>query len=608
MQAALEEVGIQVWRDTGDLRAGQDWRMEIRNAITSGSLAFIACFSNNSTRKGVSFQNDELIIAIEEMRRRPPGHAWIVPVRFSDCEIPKFDLGANRTLDSLHRVDYFDEPPQSSAFHLIGAIFNILHQRISMYSSPPELIGEVVTPNPPDENLTVRPKFIDLGSMQQSGIYHAFIEVDTGADNDHSWGYEVSGDPIEATRHDRGIILSVTLHPGEFHSAVTVKSRDGESRVAVSGNITPQSAGLEGDLLAASLARASADSAPGITPDEARAALRDWLSEQPELPEDLFDGDLEIVNATSIRARVSHVFEVRQEATFEALNPPANTYEEIDHVRMPIRWKDQAWIGLLPGSKSQIPCKQCKEKGTVPCVQCSGQGGQNCSPTASCTSCSGTGVQASSASSSTKCWSCRGAGFAKCRKCDGAGRIECAKCKGYGALRCSHCQGSGEVTRYVQGSVTHSLKEDVIRTGETDASVLAVINAREADYEAMALTKELVGKLPAGHQTFLSEELSKPPKPGELARSAQLDLLQAASIRYRYGDFYGSAQLVGPAWRLHIPLTSKERRRLRVIHAGGRYNLYKGSLNKAAGSIRSSASAGVSGVRRRLAKRPKELE
>ena len=41
----LEAAGIPVWRDTADLWPGEDWRMNIRRAITDNALVFIACFS-----------------------------------------------------------------------------------------------------------------------------------------------------------------------------------------------------------------------------------------------------------------------------------------------------------------------------------------------------------------------------------------------------------------------------------------------------------------------------------------------------------------------------------------------------------------------------------
>jgi hypothetical protein len=107
LQGLLEANGITVWRDTSDLWPGQDWKIEIRRAIQEGA-AFIACFSEHTERRPTSYQNEELAVAVDEMRRRPPGTVWLLPVRFADCQLPQFDLGAGRTLDSIQRVDLFD--------------------------------------------------------------------------------------------------------------------------------------------------------------------------------------------------------------------------------------------------------------------------------------------------------------------------------------------------------------------------------------------------------------------------------------------------------------------------------------------------------------------
>jgi hypothetical protein len=105
LQRFLEGAGIRVWRDTKDLWPGEDWRLKIREAITNDAMVFIACFSQNSAARTSSFQNEELVLAVDEFRKRSPDQTWLIPVRFSDCILPQFDLGAARTLDSLQRVD-----------------------------------------------------------------------------------------------------------------------------------------------------------------------------------------------------------------------------------------------------------------------------------------------------------------------------------------------------------------------------------------------------------------------------------------------------------------------------------------------------------------------
>ena len=69
----LEAAGIPVWLDTAQLWPGQDWRAVIRRAIREDSLAFLACFSSQSVSQSRTYQNEEIVLAINEMRLRPAG-------------------------------------------------------------------------------------------------------------------------------------------------------------------------------------------------------------------------------------------------------------------------------------------------------------------------------------------------------------------------------------------------------------------------------------------------------------------------------------------------------------------------------------------------------
>jgi hypothetical protein len=126
LQRALEAAGVRVWRDTADLLPGQEWRVEIRRAITYDSLAFIACFSSTAEKRQTAYQNEELILAIEQMRRLRPHQPWLIPVRFDACSLPKFDLGAGRTLDSLQRIDLFNDSWDVGVARLLSTVLRIL--------------------------------------------------------------------------------------------------------------------------------------------------------------------------------------------------------------------------------------------------------------------------------------------------------------------------------------------------------------------------------------------------------------------------------------------------------------------------------------------------
>ncbi len=118
----LDAAQIPYWRDRADLAPGDNWKAKIREAIRSGTLVFIACFSDNSRAKHKSVMNEELTLAIEEFRQMAPGVAWLMPVRFDDGPIPNWDLGAGRALGDLQYVSLFDDQYATEAVKLTAAI------------------------------------------------------------------------------------------------------------------------------------------------------------------------------------------------------------------------------------------------------------------------------------------------------------------------------------------------------------------------------------------------------------------------------------------------------------------------------------------------------
>jgi hypothetical protein len=128
LQRTLQAAGIPVWRDTADLWPGEDWRAKIRSAITGNALVFIACFSWASLARSRSYQNEELTLAIEQLRLRSPDEPWLIPVRLDDCEIPDRDIGGGRTLTSIQRADLFADSSGDNAGRLVATILRILRR------------------------------------------------------------------------------------------------------------------------------------------------------------------------------------------------------------------------------------------------------------------------------------------------------------------------------------------------------------------------------------------------------------------------------------------------------------------------------------------------
>lgn len=126
LQHALEAAGIRVWRDTADLWPGEDWRAKIRQAITDNALVFIACFSQASVSREKSFHNEELALAIEQLRLRQLEDPWLIPVRLDECDIPDPDIGGSRTLASIQRIDLFGDHTTEEVARLVAAVLRLL--------------------------------------------------------------------------------------------------------------------------------------------------------------------------------------------------------------------------------------------------------------------------------------------------------------------------------------------------------------------------------------------------------------------------------------------------------------------------------------------------
>ena len=124
--AVLEALKIPYWRDRSKLGPGEEWKAEIRKAIRSGSMAFLACFSDESRAKEKSHMNEELTLATEEWRLRPPGRTWLIPVRFDGGAVPEWDLGAGKTLNDLNYCDLFGEGYTPNVAQLVETIKEVM--------------------------------------------------------------------------------------------------------------------------------------------------------------------------------------------------------------------------------------------------------------------------------------------------------------------------------------------------------------------------------------------------------------------------------------------------------------------------------------------------
>jgi len=124
----LESAQIPYWRDRKDLGPGDQWKAKIREAIKDGALVFLACFSERSNARAKSVQHEELNLAVEEFRLRPPGATWLIPVRLDDIEIPDYKLTSTLTIRDLNWVDLFGARYPEGAVALTTRIHELLGQ------------------------------------------------------------------------------------------------------------------------------------------------------------------------------------------------------------------------------------------------------------------------------------------------------------------------------------------------------------------------------------------------------------------------------------------------------------------------------------------------
>jgi TIR domain len=100
----LQNAGFEPWMDTAKLLPGQNWPRAIQRAIEVSDFVLIN-FSHRSVEKRGHFQA-ELRYALDLANRVPLDDIFLVPVRLSDCEVPR---------EIAERTQYVDLFPDHQA-------------------------------------------------------------------------------------------------------------------------------------------------------------------------------------------------------------------------------------------------------------------------------------------------------------------------------------------------------------------------------------------------------------------------------------------------------------------------------------------------------------
>jgi len=104
----LEAFGINVWLDRNNLNPGDRWQDNIKKAISNGNY-FLACFSDEYYIRDKTYMNEELTLAIEELRKRSTERAWFIPVLLSDCRIPEQKISSVEKLSDIHSIELYKD-------------------------------------------------------------------------------------------------------------------------------------------------------------------------------------------------------------------------------------------------------------------------------------------------------------------------------------------------------------------------------------------------------------------------------------------------------------------------------------------------------------------
>lgn len=102
----LTSQGIEVWIDRDKIRGGYDWQHEIKNIVEKADF-FLACFSKEYEKSDKTYMNEELNLAIAELRKFKHDRVWLIPVIISPCKVPDWQITPGRTLKNIERIDLY---------------------------------------------------------------------------------------------------------------------------------------------------------------------------------------------------------------------------------------------------------------------------------------------------------------------------------------------------------------------------------------------------------------------------------------------------------------------------------------------------------------------
>lgn len=83
-----------------DIKPGQNWRTEIRRALKD-AYSIVVCLSEELAERSTSGMYPELADAISAYREYGPNSIFLIPIRFSECDVPAIAIDEVGQLSDL---------------------------------------------------------------------------------------------------------------------------------------------------------------------------------------------------------------------------------------------------------------------------------------------------------------------------------------------------------------------------------------------------------------------------------------------------------------------------------------------------------------------------
>ena len=230
--------GIQVWRDRENIPPGHRWKREIKRAIQQGAF-FIACFSKEYDERYKTYMNEELTIAIEELRQRPHDRIWFIPVKLNECEIPDRVIGGGEILEDLQCV-YLYEDWDDRIRRILGVICKTAHDEyskgVARLVNERTLQGRPLAPEEVQRNFEqainhfsrALVKTDDAEVYLNRGLCFFGVNRIDDAINDFSRAIEIDS-RLGAAYHNRGLAYCKKMYPDraieDFTKAIELDER-----------------------------------------------------------------------------------------------------------------------------------------------------------------------------------------------------------------------------------------------------------------------------------------------------------------------------------------------------------------------------------------------